>query len=358
MTIPDTMLAAVLMEPDKLELKEVQTPQPGPADVLVKVEACALCSTDLRLISEIWQGQPPCGSFIPGHEYAGTVAALGDTVDEFNVGDRVAVEVHLGCSRCSNCRIGNYTACLNYGNTKKGHRANGFTTNGGYAQFAINHINTVHKIPDFISFEEASLSTNLGCVLYGFEALGGYVVGDTVAVIGPGPLGLISVQVAKVLGADNVFLIGTRESRLKVGLETGADRIINIHEEDPIEIIKDETDGIGVDVVVESSGSKSGLDMAVTLTKRMGKILLLGFAHEPVPFDFASLGRDNKFIYTARGEGWANCRRAISLMNRRRVNLKPLVTHTFPLEEIHEAFRTFVERIGGAIKVTVKPNAA
>jgi len=356
MTIPDTMLAAVLMEPDKLELKEVQTPQPGPADVLVKVEACAVCSTDLRLISEIWQGQPPCGSFIPGHEYAGTVAALGDTVDEFKVGDRVAVEVHLGCLRCRNCRVGDYTACLNYGNSKKGHRANGFTTNGGYAQFVINHINTVHKIPDNISFEEASLIANLGCVLYGFEATGGYMIGDTVAVIGPGPLGLISVQVAKVLGADKVFLIGTRESRLKVGLETGADRIINVHEEDPIEIIKDETGGIGVDLVVESSGSKNGLDTSIRLTKRMGKILLLSFPHEPVTADIAALGRENKFIYTVRGEGWDNCRRGISLLHRGRVNLKPLVTHSFPLQEIHEAFRTFVERIGGAIKVAVKPN--
>jgi len=356
MDIPNKMLAAILMGPDQLEVKEVDTPKPGPADVLIKVEACAVCSSDVSLISKPWPGQPPYGTFIPGHEYSGVVAALGETVDEFKIGDRVAVEAHLGCLRCRNCRVGNYTACLNYGNVKKGHRANGFTTNGGYAQFVINHINTVYKIPDSLSFEEASLLTNLGCVLYGFETIGGYVVGDTIVVIGPGPLGLISVQVAKTLGACKVYLIGTRDSRLKVGKETGADKIININEEDPVEVIMDETNGIGADLVIESSGAANGPQMAIDMTKRMGKILLLGFSHTPVTANFASLGMDNKAIYTVRGEGWANCARAVSLLSQGRINLKPLVTHSFPLKDIKEAFRTFVQRIGGAIKVAVKPN--
>jgi 2-desacetyl-2-hydroxyethyl bacteriochlorophyllide A dehydrogenase len=356
MKVPDTMLAAILEGPERLEVKEVDTPQPGNTDVLIKVKACAVCSSDVSIISKPWPGQPSYGKFIPGHEYSGVVAALGDTVDEYEIGDRVAVEAHLGCFRCKNCRIGNYTACLNYGNIKKGHRANGFTTNGGYAQYVINHINTVYKIPNSVSFEEASLVTNLGCVLYGFETTGGYIVGDTVVVIGPGPLGLISVQVAKVLGAKKVFLVGTRESRLKVGLEIGADIIVNIHEEDPVKVIKEETGGIGADLVIESSGSLEGLDMSIKFTKRMGKILLLGLPHEPVTADFEALGMDNKYIYTVRGEGWANCSRAISLLEREKINLRPLITHSFPLKKINEAFTTFTQRIGGAIKVAVKPN--
>jgi 2-desacetyl-2-hydroxyethyl bacteriochlorophyllide A dehydrogenase len=357
MNIPETMNASILTGPNKLELQEVETPQPGRADVLIKVESCVVCSSDVSLIEKPWPGQPPYGSFIPGHEYSGTVAALGETVDEFDVGDRVAVEAHLGCLRCRNCRIGNYTACLNYGNVKKGHRANGFTTNGGYAQYVKNHINTVHKIPEAISFDEAALITNLGCVLYGFETVGGYVVGDTVAVIGPGPLGLISVQVAKVLGARRVYLIGTRASRLNVGQQTGADRLINIREEDPVEIIKEETCGMGVDLVIESSGAKNGLDISIKLSKRMGKILLLGFSHEPVTADIESLGLDNKSVYTVRGEGWANCGRAVALWELGRIDLKALITHSFPLAKINDAFRTFTERIGGAIKVAVKPNS-
>ena len=206
MNIPKTMKAAVLMGPNQLQVREIETPTPGPLDVLIKVEATAVCGSDVSLIAKPWEAQPPYGSFVIGHEYAGTIAALGETVDEFKVGDRVAVEASLGCGRCRNCRLGNYTACLNYGNLKRGHRANGFTTNGGFAQYALNHINTVHKIPDSVEFKEAALVTNLGCALYGFQTTGGYVVGDRVAVIGPGPLGLIAVAVAKALCAEKTFL--------------------------------------------------------------------------------------------------------------------------------------------------------
>lgn len=354
--IPEKMLAAVLMAPNQLEIKEVEIPKPGPADVLIKVDSCVLCASDVSLIAKPWPGQPSFGNFIPGHEYAGTVVALGETVDEFEVGDRVAVEAHLGCMRCKNCRVGNYTACLNYGNTKKGHRANGFTTNGGYAQYVINHINTVHKIPESLPFEEAALITNLGCVLYGIQTIGGYIVGDTVVVIGPGPLGLISVQVTKALGARRVYLIGTRASRLNVGRDTGADRIVNIHEENPIVVIKEDTNGVGVDVVIESSGAKTGLDMSIQMTKKMGKILLHGFPHEPVSADLETLCLNNKSVYSVRGEGWANCGRAVALWEQGKVDLKPLITHTFTLKKINEALYTFVNRIGGAIKVAIKPN--
>ncbi len=355
-TIPETMKACVLMGPNQLEVKEVLTPKPGLMEVLLKVESCAVCSSDVSLIEKPWEAQPPYGSFIIGHEYAGIVADLGETVDEFKIGDRVAVEAHLGCMRCRNCRLGNYTACLNYGNRQRGHRANGFTTNGGFAQYVINNINTVYSIPDHIDFDEASLVTNLGCVLYGFETVGGYVIGDHVAVMGPGPLGLISAQVAKALGAHRVYLTGTRESRLIIGAETGADRVINVNEEDPVKVIYEETGGIGADLVVESSGAKDGPMTAIKMTKPMGKILVLGIPHEPVLVDFQDLLLKNKHIYTVRGEGWANVGRAVSLLGSGKVTLKPYVTHSFPLHDISTAFKTFIERIDGAIKVVVKPN--
>jgi L-iditol 2-dehydrogenase len=352
--IPHQMKAAVLMGPNELKVLSVDTPKPGPQEVLIKVEACAVCGSDVSLMAKPWAGQPPYGSFIPGHEYAGTVVQVGETVDEFNIGDRITVEAHLGCMRCRNCRLGHYTACLNYG--KKGHRANGFTTNGGYAQYVVNHINTVYSIPDSIGFEEASLITNLGCVLYGFETVGGYVVGENVVVIGPGPLGLISAEVAKALCAQKVFLVGTRASRLQLGETLGVDRVIDIHQENPVQVILEETRGIGADLVIESSGSTEGPQMAIAMAKRMGKILLIGFPDGLVSADFSMLGKDNKGIYTVRGEGWANCARAVSLLASGRVNLKPLITHSFPLENILEAFKTFIERTGGAIKVVVKPN--
>jgi L-iditol 2-dehydrogenase len=230
------------------------------------------------------------------------------------------------------------------------------TSNGGFAQYVVNNINTVHPIPDRIDFDEASLITNLGCVLYGFETIGGYVAGNYVAVIGPGPLGLISAQVAKVLGAERVYLIGTRTSRLSVGAETGADRVINVHEEDPVEVILEETKGIGADLVVESAGAKDSPMMAIKVAKPMGKILILGIPHEPVLVDFEDLLMKNKSIHTVRGEGWANVARAVSLVSSGKVTLKPYVSQTFPLKDISTAFKTFVERIGGAVKVIVKPN--
>jgi len=354
MKTPAKMKAMVLMGPQDIRVMTVDTPRPGPADVLIKVGACAVCSSDVSLIAKPWPAQPPYGSFIPGHEYSGTIVALGETVDEFKVGDRVAVESHLGCLRCRNCRLGHYTACLNYG--KKGHRANGFTTNGGFAQYVINHVNTIYPIPDRVPFDEASLITNLGCVLYGFETIGGYIVGDQVAVIGPGPLGLIAVQVARALCAGKVFLAGTRASRLNLGEAFGADRIIDIHKEDPLKVILEETGGRGADLVIESSGSVQGLQAAIPMAKRMGKILLLGFPDDPIPTDFSLLAKDNRSIHTVRGEGWANCARGVSLLSTGRVNLKPLVTHSFSLDDVSEAFKTFRERIGGAIKVVVTPN--
>ena len=356
MEIPKKMEAAVLMGPDQLEVKEVDVPSPGPQDVLIKVEACAICGSDVSLIEKPWEAQPPYGSFIIGHEYAGIVAAIGETVDELKVGDRVAVEASFGCGRCRNCRLGNYTACLNYGNLKRGHRANGFTTNGGFAQYAVNHINTVHKIPDSVEFNEAALITNLGCILYGFQTTGGYVVGDQVVVIGPGPLGLVSVGVAKALCAEKVFLVGTRDSRLEMGKTMGADRVININKEDPLKVVKEETNGIGADLVVESSGSTRGPQTAIEMSKRMGKILLVGYSEDPASANFAMLGMRNINIFAIRGEGWANCARAVSMLSKGRISLKPLVTHSFPISRVEEAFKTFTERIGGAVKVVVNPN--
>jgi 2-desacetyl-2-hydroxyethyl bacteriochlorophyllide A dehydrogenase len=350
------MKAAVLMGPNELKVKEVDLPKPALGEVLIQVQACAICSSDVSLIEKPWFAQPPFGKFIPGHEYSGIIAALGEDVKEFKVGDRVAVEAHSGCGRCINCRRGNYTACLNYGNIQLGHRANGFTTNGGYAQYVVNRVNTVYSIPDSISFEEASLLTNLGCILYGFETIGGYIVGDTIAVIGPGPLGLLAVEVGKILAADKVWLIGTRDSRLEVGQKVGADRIININQEDAVKLIIDETKGLGVDLVIVAAGGNQVFDTTLKIVKRMGKILLLSFPEEPVPLNLGLMGKNNVSLYTVRGEGRANCARAASLMASGKLSLKPLITHTFVLDEIWEGFQTFIKRNEGAIKVIIKPN--
>jgi len=355
--ISNRMLAAVLAGPDQLELREVETPQPGPAEVLIRVEACALCASDVNLIHRPWEGQPPYGEFIPGHEYAGTIVALGETVDEFQVGQRVSVEAHLGCLRCLNCRRGDYTACLNYGNRQKGHRANGFTSNGGYAQYVVNHINTVHPIADSVPIEEASLLTNVGCVLYGLETLGTPVAGETVVVIGPGPIGLVTVNVLRALGAGRVILVGTRQERLDLGRQLGADLAVLSSQVDPVAAVLHATRGIGADIVIECSGGPQAPQQAVEMVKRMGKILLLSFPSRRSEVDLGRAAKNNVVIYSVRGEGRANCRRAVALLETGRLNLSPIITHTFPLHEIHKAFETFVDRSTKAIKVVVKPTS-
>jgi len=219
----------------------------------------------------------------------------------------------------------------------------------------INHINTVYKIPDSVPFDVASLVTNLGCALYGYECLGGYMAGANILVIGPGPLGMAAVAAGKALGANRVFLSGTRASRLAIGKALGADRLIAAAEEDPLAVVMDETHGIGVDYAIEVSGTQAGLDLAIKAMKRNGKLLLLGIPHHPVPIDFKDLSLNDKDIIAIRGEGRGNVGRAISLLANGRVNLAPLVTHTFPISRFEEAYRTFNERIDGAMKVIIKP---
>ncbi len=222
--IPDTMKAWVLGDPGELTLKDKPVPVPKKAEVLVRIDAVAICATDLEIIyhgppASIQGGLPFNKNFTPGHEYMGTVVALGPGVDEYKIGQRVTVEIHAGCGQCKRCREGMYTSChnygLNYGDVDKGHRANGFTTDGGFCEYQVNNINTLIAIPDDMSDEEATLVVTAGTAMYGLTELGGLVAGESVVVTGPGPIGLLGVAVAKALGAQPVILTGTRDNRLE-----------------------------------------------------------------------------------------------------------------------------------------------
>ncbi|HZK67917.1 MAG TPA: alcohol dehydrogenase catalytic domain-containing protein, partial [Chloroflexota bacterium] len=226
--IPETMRAAVLYGPNDLRVVQWPVPRPGPGEVLVKVAACAICGTDPKLVANPMPGQPPFGEFVPGHEWAGTVVALGETVDELRMGDRVAAQTHRGCGRCENCIKGDYTVCLNYGKPSKGHRAAGFTMSGGYAEYVVHHHSALYPIPDEVSTEDATMVTTAGTPLYGLDVAGPYVAGETVAVIGPGPIGLATVAVCKALCADKVILVGDNDARMRLGAEFGADHLVRV----------------------------------------------------------------------------------------------------------------------------------
>ncbi|MBM4313165.1 MAG: zinc-binding dehydrogenase [Deltaproteobacteria bacterium] len=363
LAVPKTMKAWVLEDPEKLRLAEKPVPQPGPAEVLVRIDAVSICGTDVEIITHglpaiVRGGAPFNKNFTPGHEYMGTIVKLGEGVDEYRIGDRVAVEIHAGCGRCERCRQGMYTSCLNYGlnyeGHNKGHRANGFTTDGGFAQYAVNHINTLVHVSDEMSDEEATLIVTAGTAMYGLDVLGGLIAGESLVVTGPGPIGLMGVAVGKALGAEPVILTGTRDSRLNLGLKLGADHVVNIRKENAVEAVKRITGGRGVNYVLECSGAADALNEAMDMTQRGGRICLAAFPGEPALVDLAKIVRNNIYLYGIRGEGKSATHRAAAMMNQKKFNAKLMHTHTFPLEELPTAFKYVRERIEDAIKVVVK----
>ena len=363
--IPKTMKAWVLGNPNEISLIDKPLEMPGKAEVLVKIDAVAICATDLDVISHgppasIDGGLPFNKNFTPGHEYMGTVVALGPSVDEFDIGDRVTVEIHSGCGQCKRCRMGMYTSChnygLNYGNVNKGHRANGFTTDGGFKQFAVNNINTLIKVPDDMTDEEATLVVTAGTTMYGLTELGGLIAGESLVVIGPGPIGLLGVAVAKALGAGPVILIGTRDSRLEIGKKLGADYTLNVKsEKDIVETVKSIVGNKGVDYVVECAGTEQALNDAIMMTNRGGKICLAAFPHESVKVNIPHMVINNIYMFGIRGEGKSATHRAMEFMKQKRFNAKLVHTHTFDLKDLPTALKYARERIDDAIKIVIKP---
>ncbi|MDT5280320.1 MAG: L-iditol 2-dehydrogenase [Mycobacterium sp.] len=356
--LPEHMRAWVLGDPGQLSLVDKPIPMPGRAEVLVRIGAVAICATDLEIIRHgapamIGGGEPFNKMFTPGHEYMGTVAALGPGVDEYRIGQRVTVEVHAGCGHCKRCRAGMYTACLNYGQVNKGHRANGFTTDGGFAEYAVNNINTLIAVPDSMSDAEATLVVTAGTAMYGLTELGGLVAGEGVAVLGPGPIGLLGVAVAKALGASPVVLTGTRDNRLQIGRALGADHVINVRNEDPVDAVRRITGGRGLDYVLECSGAPDAVNQAARMLNRGGRICLAAFPHEPASIDVAHIVRNNIYLYGIRGEGKSAAHRAEALMSQKRFDATKIHTHTFGLHDLPTALRYAGEHIDDAIKVVV-----
>ena len=361
--VPKMMKAWVLDDPEQLRLTEKPVPQPGPAEILVRIDAVAICGTDLEIMTYglpaiVEGGMPFNKNFTIGHEYMGPVVGLAHGVDKYQTGDRVTAEIHAGCGRCERCREGMYTSCsnygLNYGDKDKGHRANGFTTDGAFAEYAVNNVNPQVHVPDDMSDEEATLVVTAGTAMYGLDVMGGLLAGKSIAITGPGPIGLMGVAMAKSLGCDPVILTGTRDSRLEMGKKLGADHVINVRNENPVDRVREITKGKGVHYVLECSGASNALNEAALMTNRGGRVCLAAFPHEPVPVDLAYLVRNNIYVYGIRGEGQSATHRAMAYMQQKRFDATIIHTHTFGFDEIPTAIKYAKERIEDAIKVVVK----
>jgi L-iditol 2-dehydrogenase len=361
--VPETMKAWVLGDPEELSLVDKPVPEPGPAEVLVRIDAIAVCATDIEVIKHgvpamIDGGLPFNKGFTPGHEYMGTVVKLGPTVDEFAIG-------RPGRGR-DPCRLRALPA-LPRGHVhlvpqlrlpRQGPSRQRFSTDGGFAEYAINNVNTMVHIPDSITDAEATLIVTAGTAMYGLDVMGGVIAGEPVVVVGPGPIGLMGVGVAKALGAQPVILTGTRDSRLEMGKKLGADHVVNVGREDPVAAVLRITGGKGVNYVLECSGAANALNEAGRMVNRGGRICLAAFPHEPVMVDLAHLVRNNIYVFGIRGEGRSATHRAAALIAQRRFDAKLIHTHTFPLAEVPTAIRYARERIDDAIKVVVQNRAA
>jgi L-iditol 2-dehydrogenase len=350
------MRAVVLPRPDHFELQEVPCPEPGPGQVLLKVRSSTICATDQKIAA----GQFPGTRFphIPGHEFSGEVAACGPDVDEVQPGDRVGVEIHVGCGRCPRCLEGLYQLCENYGQTAKGHAHVGFTVPGGLADYTVVPLKAVHKLPDNLSWDEGAFTDNIGIALYAVER-GRLAPGESVAVLGPGAFGALAVQVARAMGAGKVVLVGTREERLARMQDLGADALIAARGQDAIDQVRQALNGgRGADLVVEFAGTSDAAREAIQMARRGGRVVLAGATgpgRELSGVDLSTIVRGHLDICGSLANPYGISARGLELIARGAVNVKPLITHHFPLAEFPEAWQTFVERRDGAIRVMLHP---
>ncbi|MBM4333182.1 MAG: zinc-binding dehydrogenase [Deltaproteobacteria bacterium] len=356
-TILQNMKALVLTGPGKFEIQEVPVPTPGPFEVLCRIGAVAICGTDPEVIKGSMAGYwPPSYPFIPGHEWAGEVVALGENAEPFfKIGDRVAGEAWKGCGHCANCVAGHYNRCQNYGRLETGIRHYGFQFRGAYAQYNVYSVKSIHKMGDSVSFREGSLVDTAGVGLHGME-LTGITPGGTVAIIGPGPIGILAMRTARLLGAAKFIVVG-RPPRLDAAGKLGADILINIQREDPVEGVRTANGGFGVDEAFECSGSEGTLYQAIRMVREGGRIGLLGVPHdkvmEKIPFKYVC--RNEIAIFGSKANPNVSDK-VLSLMASGQLVVKDLITHVFPLEEFAQALKTFVHRKDGAMKVVIEPN--
>jgi len=354
--IPGKMRALVMPAPGRHEIQEVPVPQPEAGEVLCKVRGVAICGSDPEILRGALAGRwPPAYPFIPGHEWSGQVVAVGPGVVNLKVGDAVAGQAHKGCGYCRNCLSGRYTICEHYGRPETGQRHYGFITQGAYAQYIAISVKSVNLMPKTMTFREGALVDTAGVVLHGLE-LCGVTPGGTVAVIGPGPIGLITMRLARAMGAARIIAVG-RGARLQASRMAGADVQVNFEESDPVKAVREATEGLGVDEAIECSGAAGTFRQAVEMVRKGGRVSLIGVPTDQViePLPFKYIVHNEIAIFGARANPNVS-RKVISLIAAGQLPVADLVTHTFPLEQFSTALDVFVNRRDGVIKVVVEPN--
>lgn len=344
------MKAIRIHGPKDARYEEVPDPKAQPNHVLIKVKAVAICATDVELYDGVMfyitSGLTKY-PFIPGHEWSGEVVEVGADVAGFAPGDAVVGECSIGCRSCSFCLSGRYHLCPNRSETGLLKQPGGMAEYISYPQFFL------HKVGS-LPFEQAAFIEPTGIAVNPARKTR-ITPGDRVAIMGPGPIGLFAVQVAKAFGARQVLLIGGREDRLRAGLDLGADVAIDYRAGNLRSQVAAATNGAMADVVIEAVGRKSVWPMIASIVAPGARVGMTGlFAGELCDVDFDPLVVNEVSVLGCLGAPgmWPEC---ISLHQKGLIRTDRIITHQLPLAEFAEAIEISRTRRDGAIKVLLKP---
>lgn len=348
------MQAAIFQGVQSVEISDVTRPEPGPGEALMRIGGAGVCGTDLRIYANGHHRIPAGTRRILGHELAGEIVSVGSGVKSLAAGDRVGVAPNVGCGVCRQCVAGWTNLCEDY-------EAFGISLDGGFAEYmlitreAIAQGNVV-KIPDDLPFTQAALAEPLSCCLNGQEAVN-LGLGDTVLVVGAGPIGVMHVRLAKLRGARLVLVSELSPARAQQAEQLGADAVINPREESLEEQVGRLTGGEGVDVVIVAAPAPQAQQQALQLAARQGRINFFGGLPKDQPhIEFNSnLVHYKQLVVTGTtGSNVRQYRTTMSLIASGRVDLAPLVGATLPLSEFHQAIER--AQAGEEMRVLLEPS--
>jgi len=334
------------------ELVEIPVPTPGEGEVLVRVHAASICGTDLHIYewNEWAERRIPRLPMTFGHEVAGTVEAVGPEVHHIRPGAFVAAETHIACGHCATCRTGRAHICQNL-------RILGVDTDGAFAEHVVIPAANAWIVGEGIDPDVASVMEPFGNAVHAaFGTEGGEdLLTNPVAVIGCGPIGLFAVGIARALGAWKVFAIEPVDERRALAAVMGADLLVDPKVEDPVEVVLRETGGVGAEVVLEMSGNPRAIDQGTRMLARGGRMSLLGLPDGPVTLDLADqvIFKEAKVLGITGREMFRTWQQTTTLLSTGRVDIAPVITHRFALEDFQEAFATVAA--GRAAKVIMFP---
>ncbi|MFD2922259.1 zinc-binding dehydrogenase [Halobacillus naozhouensis] len=328
-----------------LEIQDKEEPQVGRDQVKIEVVYAGICGSDIHTYEGHYKVRVPVTL---GHEFSGKVVEVGEGVHEFNVGDRVTSETTFYiCGECEYCQSGDFNLC----NHRKGL---GTQQDGGFAKYLIARKDSVHRLPEKVDYHSAAMTEPLACT-YHAVAKTEINDGDVVVVMGPGPIGLFTAQVAQSYGAQ-VLITGLTSDKVRLdkARELGIDYAVNTQEQDIQELVNRLTDGYGADVVFECSGAVPAAQQGLDLLRKKGQYGQVGIFPQPeVPFDLEKIIQKEIRVVGSRSQKPADWEPSLELMNNGSVNAKAMVTHEFDITQWEEAYQAI--KSGEAIKVLLTP---